>query len=172
MFLDYLKNFVIKKIVNKSLSVNAVQTDVHKIENVGIVVDQQFLSQVDNLINRLIECGVLKQNIEIVVRTSQTNGDISENYTRFAASTISATGSFLDPKMQKFVDTDFDLLINYYDQEKPVLMLVSSLSKANFKAGFASVDKRINHLIIDATAQEYSIFEKELFKYLKILNAI
>jgi hypothetical protein len=68
----------------------------------------------------------------------------------------------------KFVD----LLINYYDTEKVALLLVSNLSKASFKVGFASIDKRLNHFMIDTNAENYIVFMSELFKYLKILNKI
>jgi hypothetical protein len=63
-------------------------------------------------------------------------------------------------------------LISYYDVEKPALLLTTHYSKALFKVGFASVDKRLNHLLIETTAENYKIYLKELFKYLKILKKI
>jgi hypothetical protein len=60
----------------------------------------------------------------------------------------------------------------YYDTEKVALLLVSNLSKASFKVGFASIDKRLNHFMIDTNAENYTVFMSELFKYLKILNKI
>ena len=86
--------------------------------------------------------------------------------------TVSKVGKFLNPKIQEFIDKDFDLLINYYEQEKPVSLMASALSKATFKVGFASVDKRINNLIINTSPHDFQVFEEELFKYLKILNRI
>ncbi|HCQ14581.1 MAG TPA: hypothetical protein DIU01_15210, partial [Flavobacterium sp.] len=71
-----------------------------------------------------------------------------------------------------FTNASFDLLISYYDIEKAPLILVTNLSKANFKVGFASVDKRLNHFMIDTNAENYKVFIEELFKYLKILNKL
>ncbi len=172
MFLDYLKNFVIKKIVNKSLSADIVQTDVHKIKSVGIVVDQAFLVHIAKLTRSLLAYGVMEKKIQIIVRASQMKVENADSYTMFNASAITWAGTFVNPEVQKFVEQEFDLLINYYDQEKPVLMMASSLSRANFKVGFSAIDKRVNNLMIDCTAVEYEVFEKELFKYLKILNTI
>ena len=45
-------------------------------------------------------------------------------------------------------------------------------AKAGFKVGFASIDKRLNHFMIDTNAENYIVFMSELFKYLKILNKI
>jgi L-rhamnose mutarotase len=64
------------------------------------------------------------------------------------------------------------LLINYYDTEKAALLLVSNQSKASFKVGFSSIDKKLNHFMIDTNAENYKVFIEELFKYLKILNKI
>jgi L-rhamnose mutarotase len=71
-----------------------------------------------------------------------------------------------------FIETEFDLLISYYDVEKSGLLQITQLSKANFKVGFSSIDKRINHFMINTNAENYSVFVSELFKYLKILNKI
>lgn len=172
MFLEYLKSFVIKKAINKSLSANTVQTDVHKIKTVGVVVDYAFLEHISKLKQKLLVCGIREENIEIIVRKSQTKAIDASNDHTFNASIVSWTGSISDVVVQKFIEKEFDLLVNYYEQQKPVLVLVSSLSRASFKVGFAGIDKRVNNLIIDASASEYAAFDKELFKYLKILNTI
>jgi len=51
-------------------------------------------------------------------------------------------------------------------------LLTTHLSKASFKVGFASIDKRLNHFMIDTNAENYMVFMEELFKYLKILNKL
>ena len=49
---------------------------------------------------------------------------------------------------------------------------LSNLSKAIFKVGFASIDKRLNHFMINTNAENYKVFAEEMFKYLRILNKI
>ena len=85
---------------------------------------------------------------------------------------MSWTATFGKQEVNNFITTDFDLLINYYDTEKVPLLLISHQSKAKFKVGFSSVDKRINHFMISTNAENHIIFIEELFKYLKILNKI
>ncbi|NBU80850.1 MAG: hypothetical protein EBS55_04300, partial [Flavobacteriaceae bacterium] len=75
-------------------------------------------------------------------------------------------------EVNDFIKEPFDLLINYYDTEKVALLIVTHLSKASFKVGFATVDKRLNHFMINTNAENYIVFIDELFKYLKILNKI
>jgi hypothetical protein len=45
-------------------------------------------------------------------------------------------------------------------------------SKAQFKVGFSSIDKRLNHLMIKTQIINHSVFVTELFKYLKLLKKI
>ena len=52
------------------------------------------------------------------------------------------------------------------------MVLLSVQSKANFKVGFDTVDKRVNHFILKMLVDQYELFTSELFKYLKILNKI
>ena len=172
MFLDYVKNFVIKKIVDKSLSADFVEADAHKIHTVGILIDESYIQNISKIKQSLQANNIKETDIKFLVRTSQNNLKNIESYPAYNVSSISWTGALQSEDLKNFIDFDFDLLINYYDQRKAALLLVSSLSKANFKVGFSAIDKRINHLIIDSTAAEYEIFEKELFKYLKILNTI
>ena len=76
------------------------------------------------------------------------------------------------PDVNDFISCNFDLLINYYDVEKAILLNITNNSNAVFKVGFSSIDKRLNHLMINTNAENYSIFVNELFRYLKILNKI
>ena len=79
---------------------------------------------------------------------------------------------FKSERVTNFTEQSFDMLISYYDIQKPTLLLVTRSSKAKFKVGFQTIDKRVNHLVINTIAENYSEFISELFKYLKILKKI
>ena len=66
----------------------------------------------------------------------------------FSIKDISFGGVINKKVVQEFVDYPFDLLINYFDEEKLPLLLVSKLSKAKFKVGFSNVDARIHHFML------------------------
>jgi hypothetical protein len=74
--------------------------------------------------------------------------------------------------VNNFISERFDLLISYYDVEKAILLNITHNSKASFKVGFSSVDKRLNHLMINTNAENHIVFVHELFRYLKILKKI
>ncbi len=94
------------------------------------------------------------------------------DYPTFSNKDLSWTATFEKSEVKDFMSKKFDLLINYYDVEKSALLIVSNGSKANFKVGFSSINKKLNHLMINTHAENYKVFVEELFKYLKILNKI
>ena len=61
---------------------------------------------------------------------------------------------------------------SYYNDDKPFLLLLTHKAKAKFKVGFSTVEKRLNHLLINIDFANYKGFTNELFRYLKILNKI
>ena len=172
MFLNYLKDFSTKKIVKKSLSNVKLSSSDGLIKTVGIIFDETYFYEKDDLVKELVNEGILETNVKVLVFKNKIKKTETFDYPVFSYKNLSWNGKIEKPEVQQFVNEPFDLLINYYDTEKAALLLVSQLSKANFKVGFSVVDKRLNHFMIDTNAENYKIFVSELFKYLRILNKI
>ena len=172
MFLNYLKDFSTKKIVKNSLSnVKHLASD-KVIKSVGIIFDESYFYEREDLVKELIRKGIDENNIKVLVFKDKIKKNEVFDYPVFSHKDLSWTGTVDKKEVKDFITEPFDLLINYYDTEKVALLLVSNLSKAGFKVGFASIDKRLNHFMIDTNAENYKVFMSELFKYLKILNKI
>lgn len=172
MFLNYLKDFSTKKIVKNSLSnVKHLASD-KVIKSVGIIFDESYFHEREAVVNELIQNGITETDIMILVFKDTIKKNEVFDYSVFSHRDLSWHGTVEKKEVNEFIAAPFDLLINYYDTEKIALLLVSHLSKAGFKVGFASIDKRLNHFMIDTNAENYKVFINELFKYLKILNKI
>ena len=172
MFLIYFKNFLTKKIVNKSLSnVKLVLADA-KIKTVGIVFDESYFYERETLVQKLVKQGIEGSDIKVLVFKDKIKKNEVFDYPSFCNKDLSWTATFSKPEVVNFINQNFDLLINYYDVEKIPLLLLSNESKASFKVGFSAIDKRLNHFMININAENHTVFIEELFKYLKILNKI
>lgn len=172
MFFNRIKDFSTKKIVKKRLlNVNHIASG-SCIKTVGIVFDETYFHEKEALIKELVSNGIDENNISILVFKNRIKKNEVLDYPYFSFKDLNWNATFDKEDVNSFVNQHFDLLINYYDTEKSALLLLTHLSKANFKVGFASVDKRLNHFMIDTNAEKYKIFIEELFKYLKILNKI
>ena len=172
MFLNYFKDISTKKIVKNSLSnVKHLATD-DIIKTVGIIFDESYFYEREALVKELIRKGIAENDIKVLVFKDNIKKNELFDYPVFSNRDLSWHGTVDKKEVKYFITQPFDLLINYYDTEKVALLLVSHLSKASFKVGFASIDKRLNHFMINTNAENYTIFMSELFKYLKILNKI
>ncbi|WP_415038606.1 DUF6913 domain-containing protein [Flavobacterium sp.] len=171
MFLNYIKNFFTQKIVKKSLS-NAKMVDGGTIQTVGIIFDESYFYEREALVGELVKNGIQKNDIKVLVFKNKIKKNEQFDYPVFSHKDLSWTATFSNSEVKEFTAEKFDLLINYYDTEKSALLLASDSSKAKFKVGFASIDKKINHFMINTNAENYQVFVEELFKYLKILNKI
>ena len=172
MFLNYFKDFSTKKIVKNNLSnVKHLASD-NVIKTVGIIFDESYFYEREDLVKELILKGIDEKDIKILVFKDKIKKNEVFDYPVFSHNDLSWHGTVDKKEVKDFIKEPFDLLINYYDTEKVALLLVSHLSKASFKVGFASIDKRLNHFMIKTNAENYKVFMDELFKYLKILNKI
>ncbi|HSD07794.1 MAG TPA: hypothetical protein VLC96_11150 [Flavobacterium sp.] len=140
------------------------------VSRVGLIVDESHFFETQALKREIIDNGINENDIKIIVY--RDNFKDKENYfeSTFGLKHLNLKNEFLDPVIDDFVSDEFDLLISYYDEEKPFLLKVTNSSKAKFKIGFSTIDKRLNHLMINTSIENYKSFISETFKYLKILN--
>ncbi len=172
MFLNQIKDFIVKNKVKKRLSNAIPNFNPNPIKTVGIIFDETHFEKKVALINELIKKGIALEKISVLIFNTVIKKNQPFEHPTFSSNDFTMSANFKNPDVNEFILKKFDLLINYYDIEKAALLQVSNLSKANFKVGFSSIDKRINHFMINTTTDNYKIFIEELFKYLKILNKI
>ena len=72
----------------------------------------------------------------------------------------------------EFLGREYDLLINYFNQNNLLMQLMSIKSKARMRVGFAEVDSEFNDLILGCDIQDFKVFMKELQKYLVVLKEL
>jgi hypothetical protein len=172
MISKIIKDFFLKRKVNKKLINYQLQVSPDKIVKVGVLIDGNYFTNQEDLIKEIEKHGIAKENIEILSFVNKNKKTLLEKFDYFFRKDISFGGLFKSERVTNFTDQHFDMLISYYDVQKPTLLLVSKSSKAKFKVGFQTIDKRINHLSINSVAENYAEFISELFKYLKILKKI
>ena len=172
MFLNYIKEILLKRILKNSYKVLNNNQNLTIIKSVGLIIDESNFDKSEKLINEIVAGGIRKDNIKVIVYKDKLNQNEVFSYPTFNNKHINFSGKFTEKVVIDFINNQFDLLISYYEIEKSSLQIITNNSKANFKVGFANVDKRLNHLMINTTLDNYKIFTFEVFKYLKILKKI
>lgn len=172
MFIKYIKELSLKKILKSTLkNVKPSSLDSY-VSSVAVLIDETYFIQKNDLINELINFGIKRDNIKLLVYKDKIKKNEVFAYPVFSKKDLDWKGDFSTNHVVDFLNTEFDLLISYYDLEKSPLLLATNHSKALFKVGFSTVDKRLNHLLINTNVENFKVFIHELFRYLKILNKI
>lgn len=172
MFLKFFKNFSAKRILNKSsLHVNTEVSN-KPIQKVGLLVDETFFLEKEKLIQLLKLNGIPEKNLTVLAFKKKYKKKEIISYSHYTKADVTWLGMIEKKEALDFIAEEFDLLINFYDHRQIPLVIVSHQSRADFKVGFATVDKRLNHFMIDTSMEDYTVFVEELFKYLRILNKI
>lgn len=170
MFLNYIKEFFVKKTLNKNLNNFKNEVFTSNIQTIGLLIDESAFGYSKDLINELVLQGIAPKNIKVVAYRSKFKEKETYAIPTFGNKHINWNGEITEAFLNEFIATEFDLLISYYDIETAILMMITNQSKARFKVGFASVDKKLNRWMIDTTIQNYKLFVFELFKYLKSIK--
>lgn len=172
MFLKYIKDYFLKRILKNNLqNVKSISSSV-PIQTVGLLIDESYFFEKDALVKEIIANGILESNIKIIVYRDKLKKNEVNSQPTFGTKHLNWNMKISNSEVNDFIFEKFNLLISYFDVEKAILLKVTHDSKAEFKVGFSSIDKRLNHLMINTTAENHTVFVHELFRYLKILNKI
>ena len=170
MFLNYIKEFFVKKSLKNNLNIIKNEVFTSNIQTIGLLIDENKFRHSKELIRELVLHGIASENIKIVVYRGKLKKKKTYSRPTFSKKSINWKGEFTEAFLNEFTETEFDLLISYYEIEKPILMMITSKSKAKFKVGFSSVDKRLNRWMIETDMENHKLFVSELFKYLKSIK--
>lgn len=170
MFLKFIKNFGLKKIIKKSLANYQPGAVPDAVTTIGVLIDEPYYKHSKAIVKELVQHGIAEENIALLVYKERANTkETVKGY--YTYKDIAANGS-LQGEAAAFTGKQYNMLISYYDEEKLPLLLATIQSRAGFKAGFSGIDKRLNHFTVNTDADNYTVFMTELLKYLKILNKI
>lgn len=166
-----LKQKSIQKVYDKVVSKKITKSYKDKnVKNVAILLDNEALVNV-MIANLTSKLPFKKENITVLVfREYSKKNEISPEF--FSDKDFGFKASLKSDNLKNFVKNDYDLLINYTKTTNLFTNMVTLLSQANLKAGFAGIDDRLYDLVVSDEGLNEAILNQELKKYLTILNKI
>lgn len=170
MFLNYIKEFFVKKSLKNSLNNVKREVFTSNIQTIGLLIDESNFRDSKGLVNELVLQGIAPANIKVVAYRSKFKEKESYLIPTFGKKHINWNGEITAAFLNEFIETEFDLLISYYDIETGILMMITNKSKAKFKVGFGAIEKDLNRWMINIAIDNYKLFVTELFKYLKSIK--
>ncbi len=173
MILKGLKEKSAYKYFKKQLAVSRSQKNSKKgIHSLGCIVDLDLVSDTAIFYDLANELNLKANEIKIIGFKETVDKTSPFSIPVFSKKDMSWKGDIKNGYALEFLNNDFDLVINYYIEDKLPLMIMSSKAKAKIKVGFDGVEKELNDLILSDSLNDFSSFKTELFKYLKILKEV
>ena len=166
-----LKSKSIQKEYDKLVAKQSKKT--HKssqVKKVAILLDNEALVNVvlANLANNF---PFKKEDVSVLVfREYSKKDEPSPQF--FTEKDLGFKASLKSDNLKDFVKNDYDLLINYTKTTNLLTNIITLLSQADFKAGFAEIDDRLYDIVVSDEGFNEAVLNQELKKYLTILNKI
>lgn len=142
------------------------------IRSIGIIVD---LDSFDNaeLFYDFIEDFHLRPNAVKVIGYKGYYDKNSPYATPvFSDKDLGWNGNIENSYALEFLSREYDLLVNYYTKDNLMMQLMTIKAKARINVGFAEIDQSFNDLILEADIQDFKTFQRELKKYLQVMDEI
>lgn len=147
-------------------------TDKKGISSIACVVDMDAFSNAE-VFQELRKSLNLKPNAVHVIgfkKAADKNGMFSIPFV--TEKELGWNGSIENGDFSEFAGRPYDLLINYYTDNRLMLKLMSTKIDARLRVGLAEADNNLNDLIFSCGLNDFKTFQAELKKYLKILKEV
>lgn len=143
-----------------------------KVQTVGVLLNLEEFDDFESFRAYFKELGLVSPKSKVVAFIEDEKKITNLWDTYFIPKNFGWKGKILSVDLQSFIDTEFDVLISYYKQDRLETNLITALSKAKFKVGLSGLDDRLYDLIIDVPIKNFRTFKFELKKYLTVLRKL
>ena len=166
---EFRQRFLEKKIQE---SVNALKSSSRKlqkpIKTIGCIVDTSLDLDYSDILNLAFEIGLKEKDFKII---SFSNSIYNDPFCEMRISEKSANfyGKITSADADEFISQNYDMLINYFGDNK-ILTLLSSKTNAKIRIGFDASNQNINDIIFNDIFNNFKKFKEQLLKYLNFLK--
>lgn len=171
----FLRGFKLKsqyKFINKQRTAGTVAHSQGSIKSIGVVINLAEFDDIEAFREFMELQGINYNHIKLMLFNHDHTNEVNFSETICTPRDFGWGGTVKNDTVKRFLDTEFDALISYYNSREVELSLLTACSKANFKIGLAQQDDRFNDLIINLKPKDFDLFRTELVKYLKILKKL
>lgn len=143
------------------------------VQKIGVLANSRLFGSYDISRNLSQKLNLPHNKFEIIIFENLKDDFVAQHYNTFTEKDFGMYGKVKAQNVTEFINTDFDLLINYCSYNSVFATIVGLRSKAKFKIGFA--DEQLQELYdfsIVVDGNKIDVFNDELAKYLQILELI
>jgi hypothetical protein len=142
------------------------------ITSVGCIVDLDKFDKAEVFFELVEEYKLRPNAVKIIGYKSYYDKNSPYSTPVFSDKDLGWNGNIENSYALEFLSREYDLLVNYFDDENLLIQLMSIKTKARVRVGFKTVDQNFNDIILNLPLKDFKIFKMELKKYLGVLNEI
>ena len=157
---------VVEKALDELSSRTVIKPDT--VRSVLCLIDLNILNEpnLNAYIEDLFE--IKKNKIVTVYYASKRSKELTSYSPLFCNRHLHWDGTLIHPMKKKIMSKKYDLLFNFFVKDNRTLQSISSHVKADFRVGFATVDHRLNDLMLgnenNSAEQFFNTFNNFFFK--------
>ncbi|WP_047245154.1 DUF6913 domain-containing protein [Maribacter thermophilus] len=149
-----------------------VSTREKGISSLGCIVDLDKFEKSDLFFQFLEDFSLRPNAVKIIGYKSYYDKNSPYSTPVFSDKDLGWNGEIENSYALEFLSREYDLLVNYYNENNLLLNLMSVKTKARIKVGFSEVGPDFNDLMLDTPIEDFKIFKAELKKYLGVFKEI
>jgi len=142
------------------------------ITSVGCIVDVDSFQKAEAFYELIEEFSLRPNAIKIIGYKREFDKNSPYVIQMFSDKDLGWKGQIENSYVLEFLSREYDMLINYYEDDNLMMKLLSVKTLARLKVGLAAQDPNINDLILNTPLSDFKLFKSELKKYLKVLKEI
>ncbi len=170
--LERIKKRALKKHMERNLKKRDLSLVNAKLNTLGFLVDEAVVQDFDALYDFSGALGLLPKDVKVFSFLEVKKKIPSLRQNQINNKDFNWKGDIHNAAAIEFLETSFDVLVGVYNGSHEFLDLMVSESKAKFKVGCLDCDARLFDLVLQVPANNIRTLERELKKYVTVLNKI
>jgi hypothetical protein len=170
---DKLKQKSGRKFIKKAMQKPApTSTRKQGVSKVGCIVDLDKFDTSDVFYEFLDAFKLQPNAVKIIGYKNYYDKNSPYSTPVFSDKDLGWNGDIENSYALEFLNREYDMLVNYYDESNLLLNLMSIKTRARLKVGFKQVGPEFNDLMLDMPLSNFKTFKTELKKYLGVLKEL
>lgn len=171
--MEFIKDYHLKKKINRQLRQleGVLGSMPEKISKIACIVDMDVIRDVSHLQDFIDGFSLRPENYILLGYKKKSEETHLEGIPFLTDKEINWQGKIRNYHADRLVEQDYDLLINYFDEPKLPLLLLSSSVRAKLRIGVEGIDDKYNDITIACKIKDEVVFAQEVKKVLKTIKS-
>lgn len=165
-----VKKYFLKRHIEQHLKEASSALQNSGFKTVGVLVNAEEFDNKEIFYGLIEALEILNKDLKLIVYKEEKRNLPTFDQNTFSSKDFTWNGILHKPGIEEFLDRKFNIFIGYYSKQNKYLDYITSKINADLKVGLSGADQRLFDIIFKIDIQEYSVFEQELAKYIRIFK--